>query len=166
MDFVKNFFNDYGYSFLMMVITGAVIALILELTIKKALNWLEGKLAGHEKALSIVAAVRIGLIQTTTWLMVACFTKLISENMPLPGGAVLYPVWLCLMYIIQFVFSVFGIKGIIALMKRRAEKAVEKADEKKEEKDPLEGLTKISDNLYTDNNGAYFMLKGKKVVKV
>lgn len=167
MDFVKNFFNDYGYSFLMMIITGAVIALILELTIKMALNWLENKLAGHEKALAIVAAVRIGLIQTVTWLMVACFTNLIVSNMPLPGGVVFYPVWLCLVYIIQYVFSVFGIKGLIALIKRRAQKAEEKANEPKpEKKDPLEGMTKVSDNLWTDGNGGYFILKGRKVVKV
>ena len=163
MDTFKAFFAEYGYSFLMMVVIGFVIAIITEITLKKALNWLEGKLAGHDRLVAILNFVRTILIQCVTWIMVICFTKLLVETMPLPGNGIMWPVWLCLVYIIQYVFSMYGIKGILNALKKQAEK---EPKQKESEKDPLEGLRKISDNLYTDDKGGYFQLKKGKAVKV
>ena len=63
MDTFKAFFAEYGYSFLMMVVIGFVIAIITEITLKKALNWLEGKLAGHDRLIAILNFVRTILIR-------------------------------------------------------------------------------------------------------
>lgn len=163
METIKAFFADYGYSFLMMVVIGFVIAIITEITLKKALNWLEGKLEGHAQLIAVLNVVRTILIQCMTWIMVIVFTRLLVETMPLPGSAVLWPVWLCLVYIIQYIFSMYGIKGIINAVKKHAEK---EPKEKEPKKDPLEGLTRVSENLFMDDKGGYYQLKGKKVVKV
>ena len=163
METIKAFFADYGYSFLMMVVIGFVIAIITEITLKKALNWLEGKLAGHDKLIAVVQIIRTISIQCATWLMVIAFTSLLVKTMPLPGNGILLPVWLCLIYIIQYVFSMYGIKGILSIAKKHAEK---EPKQKEPEKDPLEGLTFVADGLYTDGKGNYYHLKGKKVVKV
>lgn len=160
MDTIKAFFADYGYSFLMMVVIGFVVALITEITIKKAIAWLEKKVEGHEKTLAIVAVGKTVAIQMATWIQVIVFTRLLVNTMPLPGNAVFYPVWLCLVYIIQYVFSMYGLKGILEALKNRAEKQPKVKEPKK---DPLEGLTKLNDKLYTDNQGNYFTAKGKKI---
>ena len=165
MDTIKAFFADYGYSFLMMVVIGFVIALITEITIKKALNWLEEKVKGHARLVAIVNVIRTVALQCATWVMVVAFTKLLVETMPLPGNGIMWPVWICLVYIIQYVFSMYGIKGLLAALKKHAEKKAQ-PKEKEPEKDPLEGLRKISDNLYTDDKGGYFQLKKGKAVKV
>ena len=162
METIKAFFGEYGYSFLMMVVIGFVVAIITEITLKKALNWLEGKLAGHERLIAALNVVRTVLIQCMTWIMVIVFTKRLVDTMPLPGSAVLWPVWLCLVYIVQYVFSMYGIKGILNALKKHAEK---EPKQKAPEKDPLEGLTFVADGLYTDGKN-YYHLKGKKVVKV
>ena len=160
METIKAFFADYGYSFLMMVVIGFVVAIITEITIKKAFNWLEKKVDGHEKTLAAVAAARTVGIQLVTWLQVIAFTKLLVANMPLPGGAVFYPIWLCLIYIIQYVFSMYGLKGILEAIRNRADREPKVKEPKK---DPLEGLTKLNDKLYTDGQGNYFTAKGKKL---
>ena len=160
MDTIKAFFADYGYSFLMFVVIGFVVAIITEITIKKALNWLEGKLGEHEKLVALVNAVRTVLVQCVVWLMVIAFTKLVVDNMSLPGGTVLYPVWLCLVYIIQYVFSMYGIKGVLSAIKRHREKAAEpKPEPEKEILSPVPG----TNNLYTNSKGEYVDRKGRKV---
>lgn len=166
METIKAFFADYGNSFLMMVVIGFVIAIITEITLKKAINWLESKLAGHDHIIAVVNVIKTVLIQCVTWSMVIAFTRLLVDTMPLPGNGIMWPVWICLVYIFQYVFSMYGIKGILSALKKHAEKEPKKPVEKEPKKDPLEGLTKVSDHLYTDGNGNYFQLKGKKVVKV
>lgn len=155
MEIVKSFCNDYGYSFLMLVIAGAVIAILIEITVKKVFDWLEPKF--DEKGKKILSAIRGAVIQACTWTLTVMFTRLIVDNMPLPGGKVFLIIWIPAVYIIQYVFSMYGIKGIINSAKNRVKK------EKPVKKDPLEGLQKLSDNLYTDGKGGYFTAKGKKI---
>ena len=164
METIKAFFGDYGYSFLMMVVIGAVVALILELTVKKALDWLKAKLEGHDKALALLAAVRAALIQCVTWLLVACFTKLLVDNMPLPAGVVFYPVWLLLVYIIQYVFSMYGIKGLLELIRSRSEREPKEKQEKPKKVNPVEGYVKIDRNCYKDPvTGNFYNRKGEQL---
>ena len=163
METIKAFFADYGYSFLMMVVIGFVIALITEITVKKAIAWLEEKFEGHERLLALVRIAKIVAIQFATWVMVIAFTKLLVENMPLPANKVFYPVWIFLVYVIQFLFSCWGIKGVQNLIAKKAEKALEPKPEKPAKKDPVEGMIKLSDNLYTDGQNHYFNRKGKQL---
>lgn len=167
METIKAFLNDYGYSFLMMVVIGAVVALILELTVKKALDWLEKKLEGHDRALAMLASARIFLIQCVTWVLVAIFTKILVDNMPLPAGAVFYPVWLLLVYIIQYVFSMYGLKGLLKLLKERSErepKEKEPKQPKPKKVNPVEGFTRIGHNCYKDPaTGNFYNKKGEQL---
>lgn len=157
MEVVKNFLNDYGYSFLMMVIEAFVIAILLEITVKKALSWLEGKWAGNEKLLKALDAIKTFLIQFVTWVMVVCFVNILMENMPLPGSKVFFPVWLGLLYILQYLFSCWGIKGFQSWLKRMSEK---EPKEKKEK--PV--LTKTDyAGIYKDETGKLVDKKGNPV---
>lgn len=156
MEVIKNFFNDYGYSFLMMVIIGAVVALILELTVKKAIVWLEEKLAGNAKALALVAALKTVAIQVVTWTLVVSFLNGLIECMDLPGTKVLYPVWLCLEYVIQYLFSCWGIKGLQEFAAKRIERAEARADAKAEAEAHKPTLVQVPGKGYynmIDSNG-------------
>ena len=133
-----------------------MIALITEITVKKAFAWLEEKIGDKlPKALPIL---RMGAIQFAVWLQVLVFTKMLVESMPLPAGKVFYPVWLFLVYIVQFIVSCWGIKGVQGW----AEKKINaEPKQKPEKKDPNEGHTQISGNLWTDGQGHYFDKKGR-----
>ena len=159
METIKAFFAEYGYSFLMMVVIGFVTAIITEITVKKALNWLEQQVG--EKGRKILAVVRIVVIQLATWGQVILYTHILVRNMPLPGGKVFYVVWMFLVYIIQYLFSMYGIKGILEAIAKKAEK--EKQPKVKKEKfDPVAGMQQLSDNLFTDGVN-YYTKKGQKL---
>lgn len=157
MDTIKAFFAEYGYSFFMMVVIGFVTAIITEITVKKALNWLEQQVG--EKGKKILAVVRIVVIQLATWGQVILYTHILVKNMPLPGGKVFYIIWMFLVYIIQYVFSMFGIKGILELISKLKNK---QPKVKKEKFDPVAGMEKLDENVYFDGS-AYYNKKGVKL---
>ena len=157
MDTIKAFFAEYGYSFFMMVVIGFVTAIITEITVKKALNWLEQQVG--EKGKKILAVVRIVVIQLATWGQVILYTHILVKNMPLPGGKVFYIIWMFLVYIIQYVFSMFGIKGILELISKLKNK---QPKPKREKFDPVAGMEKLDENVYFDGT-AYYNKKGVKL---
>ena len=159
METIKAFFAEYGYSFLMMVVIGFVTAIITEITIKKALNWLEERLG--DKGKKILAVARVVAIQLATWGQVILYTHILVKNMPLPGGKVFYVVWMFLVYIIQYLFSMYGIKGILEAIAKKAEKE-KQPKVKKEKLDPVAGMQQLSDNLFTDGVN-YYTKKGQKL---
>lgn len=159
METIKAFFAEYGYSFLMMVVIGFVTAIITEITIKKALNWLEERLS--DKGKKILAVARVVAIQLATWGQVILYTHILVKNMPLPGGKVFYVVWMFLVYIIQYLFSMYGIKGILEAIAKKAEKE-KQPKVKKEKLDPVAGMQQLSDNLFTDGVN-YYTKKGQKL---
>lgn len=161
MEMIKNFFEAYGISFLVLVITSFVIAMLTEITIKKAFEWLEEKLSGKKWVL--VAKV-VG-IQVFTWTLTLWFSKLLVAGLPFPGSAVLFPVWICLVYLLQYLFSCWGIKGFLAWLKKRAEKKAEKAAEAAAIEAAKPQLIKVvgSDKLYTDGQGHYFDARGNRL---
>ena len=188
MDTIKAFFSEYGYSFFMMVVIGFVTAIITEITVKKALNWLDEQLG--EKGKKILAVVRIVVIQLATWGQVILYTHILVKNMPLPGGKVFYIIWMFLwgaylfgalywlynfipgltrssqeifkmflVYIIQYVFSMFGIKGILELISKLKNR---QPKPKREKFDPVAGMEKLDENVYFDGS-AYYNKKGVKL---
>ena len=157
MDTIKAFFAEYGYSFFMMVVIGFVTAIITEITVKKALNWLEQQVG--EKGKKILAVVRIVVIQLATWGQVILYTHILVKNMPLPGGKVFYIIWMFLVYIIQYVFSMFGIKGILELISKLKNR---QPKPKREKFDPVAGMEKLDENVYFDGS-AYYNKKGVKL---
>jgi len=154
MEVIGNFFKDYGYSFAMFVLAGAIIALLLEITVKKVFDWLEPKF--DEKGKKVLAIVKAVVIQLLTWASCIICAKLIVDNMPLPGGKVFIIIWVPLVYIIQYIFSMYGIKGIIEWLEKRHEPKPEKPN-------PVEGMKQLSDNLYINALGQYFTKEGKRL---
>ena len=154
MEIVEAFLMEYGTTFAMMVLTGLCIALFVEFTIKKSMAWLERKLEGKDKALSVLSVVKACITQIAVWTLCIWFLDLLVGNLPFPGSAALFPIWLCLEYVIQYVFSCVGFKGLQAwYSSRRA---------KKEE--PREVLTPTSvKGIYKDSIGNLVNAKGVPV---
>lgn len=116
---IKDFISTYGVSLFMVVFNGLIIAIGIEVTIKKALNWLEKQWEGKTKLLTALQIARIVLITVASWALVLILTKILVKNMPFPGGEALYPTWVGVMYISQYIFSMIGLKGIISWWKNR-----------------------------------------------
>ena len=153
---VEDFFKAYGTSFLMMIVAGFIIAFIVEIGIKKAFAWLEKKLG--EKA--YLAIAKMAVIFSFTILGSGVSVGLIFKaGLPLPGNAALAPFWFFIIYIAQYVFSMKGIKGILALKDR--EKKEKPAKEKKAS--PVEGMKKIAHNVYKAADGSLYNRKGEKI---
>lgn len=160
---IKNFFGDYGYSFLMMVVIGFVIAIITEITVKKAFEWLEAKIG--DKMPKAMPFIRMGAIQFATWVQVIAFTRLLVNSMPLPAGKVFYPVWIFLVYIFQFIISCWGIKGILSWMEKKEQRAEARRDMKAKALAEKPVVTKVAgyDNLYQLPDGTLCDKNGRKL---
>ena len=158
---VSSFLSVYGSSFLVMILAGLLVAIIIELAVKKAFAWLEEKF-GDVRWLDVA---KMSVIFVVTIALCAVSTHLIMVGeLPLPGNKALAPFWFGVIYVAQYVFSMYGIKAILGLKDREPkEKKVKEPKPKKEKKDPLAGLQKLSDNCYTDGAGNYFNKKGKKL---
>lgn len=155
MDLFKSFFEEYGVSVIMMVVLGFVIAFITEIAVKKTCRWLTKKL-GNKTWIPVAQAVatQVFVIPQT-----AIYTKLLISVLPLPGGIVLFPVWACFVYIIQYIWSLFGIGKFLQWIKARAQKIAEiKAYEEahKPVLTPIDGhkdIFKNADGIIVDKNG-------------
>ena len=124
------FIKTYGVSLFMVVFNGLIIAIGIEVTIKNALNWLEKQWEGKPKLLTALQIARIILITVASWALVLILTKILVRNLPFPGGQALYPTWVGMMYISQYIFSMIGLKGIINWWKsRKAAKSPEETEE-------------------------------------
>jgi len=158
---LQSFMQAYGVSFLVMVFIGFGIAFIVELGVKKAFNWLEDKLEGKEKLLALLDMVRMAAIFIVTLGLTAISTAIIIKGeLPLPGNKFMAPFWFLFIYIFQYIFSMYGIKGILKLKDRpKKEKAP-----KEKKVNPVEGYTKISRNCYKDpETGNFYNKKGEKL---
>lgn len=150
---IRSFLAAYGWSFLLLVGMGLLIALLVEAIIKKSCDWLAKKWEGKASLLSALEAVRIILIQVFVWVMSIWFAILLQKGMPLPGNGVLLPFWVGLIYGCQYFFSMVGIKGLISA--REAHKAVKE----QAPAEPKEKLTK------TEVKGVFRNSKGELVDK-
>ena len=156
---VKGFFEQYGGSFAMMVLAGFIIACIVELGVKSAFRWLEEQL-GKQKYLTIA---RIGVIFLVTVLGSFASTRIIMNgSMELPGNSAFAPFWFFIIYISQYVFSMYGIKAILKIKDApRTEK--EPKEPKPKKVSPVEGMTKIAHNVYRAEDGSLYNKKGEKL---
>lgn len=165
MEVIKSFFGEYGYSFIMMVIMGAVIALTLEVSVKSVFTWLAEKFKDKETILDKLTIVKSFVIQAYIWTGVVFFTSILMNTMPLPGNKAFLPVWVGMVYVIQYVFSCYGLKGLLGLSARRLEKAEARAKAKAEAEAMKPVLTPVpgTNGLYTTPDGRYVNAKGQPV---
>ena len=153
---VKSFLDAYGLSIALMVIVGLIIAFIVELAVKNAFDWLEKQTGINVKVLKISRISVIFLI--TMGLTIASTVIILKGGVPLPGNSALAPIWFMLIYICQYVFSMFGIKNILGIKDKKKEPTTDK-----EKKDPLAGLQQVSKKVWTDGNGNYYNKRGKQI---
>lgn len=157
---IENFLSAYGSSFLVMVLAGLLIAVIIELAVKKAFKWLEEKF-GDVKWLDIS---KMSVIFVVTIALCAISTKLILVGeLPLPGNRALAPFWFGIIYLCQYIFSMYGIKSLFKIKEKEPkEKKVKEPKPKKV--NPVEGMKKISRNCYKDPvSGNFFDRKGNQL---
>lgn len=154
----KEFFKLYGYSFLILIGFGAIIAFFLEATVKKAYEWLYPKF--NEKGQKVLAIAKIVLLLVLSSFLSIYAAKIAVKAMPFPGNSAFIVFWVALVYVSQYVFSLYGLKGFLDWLKERRKREVE--GEKKDES-PLAGMKKIGDNLYSDGRGNYFDADGHRV---
>ena len=159
-NFFEGFLGEYGVGFAMIVLAGAIIAFVVEISLKKAFAYLEDKFEGKEKLLAIVNVGKMGAIFLVTVIMSIVSTKLILQSeVRLPGNSALAPFWFALIYGAQYIFSMKGIKGIIELRNRpKKEKAPKEPKPKKV--NPVEGMEKLASNVYRDKDGKLYDKKG------
>ncbi len=76
------------------------------------------------------------------------------------------PFWFGIIYLCQYIFSMYGIKALFKIKDREPkEKKVREPKQKKEKKpNPVEGMKKISRNCYKDEaTGSFYDRKGNKL---
>jgi len=157
---IENFLSAYGSSFLVMVLAGLLIAVIIELAVKKAFKWLEEKF-GDVKWLDVS---KMSVIFVVTIALCAISTKLIlTGELPLPGNRALAPFWFGIIYLCQYIFSMYGIKSLFKIKEKEPkEKKVKEPKPKKV--NPVEGMKKIGRNCYKDPvSGNFFDRKGNQL---
>ncbi len=148
VDVVRSFLEAYGWGFLVLVGMGCLIALLVEATVKKPIEWLEKKWKGNERRLAILQAVKMIVLQIFIWGLSVWFGVLLQKGMKMPGNGVLLPFWIGMIYGIQFLFSMFVVKKIFG------EKEEKSAPEPKAEleKTNVRGVFKNKDGQLVDKN--------------
>lgn len=128
MEFIKPFWDEYGYSIIMLLAHGILIGVIIEFTVKKLYDSLIAKAEGTKKDKltrgKAVASLIVGAVLTLA------ATASIVKSMPLPGGAYFYGFWFALLYMVQYLVSLYGIKWL----KKKQEESKTKTKPAKEPK--------------------------------
>ena len=151
---VEDFLSKYGTSFAMMILAGFIIAFVIEVGVKEAFKYLKEKL-GDKPYLEIARLATIFLF--TIGGSIAATVIIMNGGLELPGNKALSPFWFCLIYVIQYVFSMYGIKTFLKIKDRpKAEKPP-----KEKKVSPVEGMQKLAKNVYRDANGNLFNKKGE-----
>lgn len=158
MEFINTFVEAYGLSFLMVAVLGFVIAMVTEIAVKKVFDYLSSKL-GEKAWLPVAKAVSISVF---TLVQVFFYTKLLVSALPFPGGTVLFPVWLGLVYLVQYAWSLLGFKKFVEWCKSRAQRKAEKKAEEEAKKPQLTAVPGTT-GLYMDAEGNYFDSKGRRM---
>ena len=135
---IGSFIEAYGWSLLILIGMGFLIALLCEAIIKKSCEWLAKKWEKNPKLLEILDAAKIIAIQLFCGAMSVWFGVILQKGMPLPGTKVLLPFWIGLIWGMQYFFSMIGIKGIQDWIDRIKARRKAKVSEPKPEKEILE----------------------------
>jgi len=153
---VEAFLSEYGTGFAMMILAGFIIAFVIEIGVKEAFKYLKEKL-GDKSYLEIARIATIFLV--TIVGCIASTVIILTGEIALPGNKALAPLWFCVIYVIQYVFSMYGIKAFLKIKDRpKTEKPP-----KEKKVSPVEGMDKLAHNVYRDAEGNLFNKKGEKI---
>ena len=110
MEFIKPFWDEYGKSIIMLLAHGVLIGIVIEFAVKKMFDTMIEKAEGTKKE-KITRAKAIGGAFAGAFLSFLA-TVAVVKSMPLPGGAYFYAFWCTLIYMVQYLVSLYGIKFI------------------------------------------------------
>jgi hypothetical protein len=153
---IWDFFKEYGWGFAMLVLSGLLVAGMVEIVVKKTHKWLSEKWVGHEKLLAFLDGAKMVMTQLVTGLLSVWFAQLVVKAVALPGGEVLLPIWVCCIYYLQYIFSMVGWKGFCAFLEeRRNRKMMAKATKEKPvlEETEYDGVYRNADGVLVKKNG-------------
>lgn len=153
---IWDFFKEYGWGFAMLVLSGLLVAGMVEIVVKKTCAWLAEKWEGHEKLLVLLNGVKMVMTQLVTGLLSVWFAQLVVKAVALPGGEVLLPIWVCCVYFIQYIFSMVGWKGICAYVESRKNREPKQKTTKVKpvlEETEYDGVYRNADGVLVKKNG-------------
>lgn len=157
METIKSFLNAYGWGFLMLIGSGFLTAGLIEVIVKNPVKWLQGKWAAYEKLVAVLMGVKAVITQVIAWTLCTWFSQLVCKVVALPGADALLPIWVALSYLSQYVFSCFGIKGVIEWAKeresRKSKDKPEKPSRPKLERTEYRGVYKNEAGELVDKHG-------------
>lgn len=108
MEFIKPFWDEYGNSIIMLLAHGILIGLVIEFAVKKLFNSMIEKAEGTKKekitrGKAIASAIAGAVLSFAS-------TYIVVRNLPLPGGNAFFAFWCTLVFMVQYLTSLYGIK--------------------------------------------------------
>lgn len=151
MDCVKLFFDTYGMSLVALMLFGVLAGGFLEATVKKAYSSALKKASAEDTP-------KLEKRQSTVYTSFAFvfsfwFAYGVYVMMPLPCGVMGFPAWVFLVYVSQYVVSMYGIKGILTARANRKEKAKEPKLKDVLIPTGVKGVYKTEDGTLVDKHG-------------
>ncbi len=150
--FFDAFWKAYAEGFIMIALSGAVIALFIELFVKKAFDTVLEK-APEEKKEKIRTA-KTWVCSILSVLLAFLCAVVIFKSSELPGGYLYFPEWFFLVFLVQYLMSMHGIKRIKEAWLKKGEKPEKPVKTKKKNISVDEGT-----QVFTrDSNGNFVAL--------
>ena len=103
MDFIKPFWDDYGYSLIMLLGYGILIAVFIEIAAKKVFASMVEKAEGVKKEKLVRIKAAVSAICGALFSVFGAYA--VIKGMPLPGGVWCYGFWYLIVYIVQYITS-------------------------------------------------------------
>ena len=126
------FFNEYGLTILIGVISCICVGCLVEIFKQSVFSKLEEKYKDDPDKLTKIKTIKAGcafaLAAILTGFFLLCIWK---SGLPRIGGIYAMPIWFTAMYLLQMLVDIKGIKGII---KRILDNVIKSTTEKPEEK--------------------------------
>lgn len=113
MDYLKlveSFWEEYGYSFIMLFICGVVAALLIEFTVKMAFDSLIAKSEEGKKEKLVKGKAFSSLACGVLFSVYGAYG--VTTSMALPGNKALNCIWFAIVYLVQLLVSMYGIKYV------------------------------------------------------
>ena len=117
MEFIKPFWDEYGYSLIVLVAYGIFIAAFIEIAAKKVFSSMIENAEGVKKEKLVRTKAVTSSICGAVISVFGAFA--VIKGMPLPGGIYCYGLWYLIVYVVQYLTSMYAIKFILKKIKNK-----------------------------------------------
>lgn len=115
--FFDAFFKAYGEGFAMLILSGVFIALFLELFVKKAFDSCKDNMKPETfKKFKTWTCAMLAVVLSFLCALV------VYKSSDLPGAVLYFPEWFFLVYLAQYLMSMYGVKRIKENWEKKGEK--------------------------------------------